>query len=250
MPFFIISGIASAVAGVAGAAISSSGAQSAAKTQAQASQHATDVQQAEFQQIQGLEQPFVQAGTTTLAQLLSGIGAGGGNNSGTGALNAPFTAADYQQSPGYNFQFQQGEQAILDAQSATGGVNSGNTLKELTSYGQGVANQDYWQAYQAYVNAQNQKFSQLDTVVASGQNAVADLSAAGQNTANNVSNNIIGSGNAQAASQVAGANAASSAVTGGLSSLSNSYLLSQLLGGGGGNGSITALGTAAGGGVV
>jgi hypothetical protein len=49
----------------------------------------------------------------------------------------------FQQDPGYQFRQQQGEQAINRAASASGGRNSGATLKELAQFNQGLASQEF-----------------------------------------------------------------------------------------------------------
>lgn len=49
----------------------------------------------------------------------------------------------YQTSPGYQFALDQGVKARERAASRMGGLNSGGLLSELTSYGTGVAQQDY-----------------------------------------------------------------------------------------------------------
>ena len=229
-----------AVGTVASSVIGSSAASDAANTEANASNQASAVEQAMFNQTQANEKPFLDAGSNALVALQQGIGVGPGtNNSGTGPLNKPFTMADYQTSPGYQFQLQQGENAVLNNKSALGGVNSGNTLKALTSYGQGVANQDYWNAYNAYVNGQNQKFGQLQTVAGSGQNAAANLGALGTQVGASVGNNIVNAGNASAAGTVVSANA----INNGLNGLSQNYLLASALNSGSlGSGGFSFLG--------
>lgn len=182
-----------------------------------------------FNQVQANEQPFVQAGQNALPILQAGIGAADGT--GIGPLNAaypamqPFTLAQFQNSPGYQFQQQEGQNAILNNRSALGGVNSGNTLKALTQFGQQNANQDYWNAYNAYVNNylqgynqytanQNQRFGQFQTLTGSGQNAAANLGSLSSGVAANIGNNLIGAGNAISAGQVAQGQAASNAISG------------------------------------
>lgn len=205
-----------------------------------------------FGQTQANEAPFLGAGVNALQTLqnLTGTNPAGTNPDGTplaagtgsGPLNAPFTTADFQSSPGYQFQVQQGQNAI-ENQASVGGFG-GNTLKALTTFGEGVANQDYWNAYNAYVGQQNQQFNQLSSIAGIGENAAGALNTAGTNVANNVGNiatnsatqignNTIGAGNANAAGTVASTNA----LSGGLNSLASNYFLSNLLnsGGGGGN---------------
>ena len=140
---------------------------------------------------------------------------------GTGG-QAPNPTA-FTSSPGYQFMMGQGGQAIANQASATGGVNSGNTLKALTNYGQGLANQ----TYQQYLgNVQN--------LAGMGQNAAAQTGAFGAATANQVGANTIGAGNALAAGQIGGYNALGNAI-GGVGNAGINYLLmSQLYGGGGG----------------
>lgn len=182
-----------------------------------------------FNRTQANEQPFIQAGGNALTALQQGIGIGPGTSgTGVGDLNRPFTAGDFHSSPGYQFQMQQGENAVLNNAAHLGGVNSGNTLKALTQFGQGTANQDYWNAYNAFVNNQNQRFGQLQTVAGSGQNAVSNTGALGAQVASSVGNNIIGAGNAQSAGQVGQANA----ITNGIGGVSQNFLLYSLLNGG------------------
>lgn len=220
---------AAAAATVVGSVISSNAAGDAANTEADAAKSATQVQQDMFNKTQANEAPFVAAGGNALTALQRGIGIGPGTDgSGTGELNRTFTPADFHNSPGYQFQMQEGENAVLNNASHFGGVNSGNTLKALTKFGQGTANQDYWTAYNAFVNRQNQQFGQLDTLAGSGQNAAGNLGALGSQTAGNIGNNLVGAGNASAAGQVAGA----SAINNGVSGLSQNFLLYSLLNGG------------------
>lgn len=214
-----------AVASIAGAAISSSGAQSAADTQAQASQNASNAQLQMFNQTQQNLQPFIQSGQNALPALQSQLGIGqGGSFNPNAPLMAPFSASQYQQSPGYGFQMQQGIDAIQNSAAARGGIHGGNTLKSLDQFGQGLANSDYQQAYQNYVNRQQQQYGMLNNLVGSGQNAAAGLGGLSANVGQSVGSNMIGAGNALAAGQVGSANA----LTGGLNSLGQgAYLYNQ-----------------------
>ncbi len=163
----------------------------------------------------------------------------------TDLLKAP-TAAQFQQSPGYQFQLQQGEQAIQDSASAAGGIG-GNALKSLMSYGTGLANQDWWNfytqtqqtnanQYNAITGAQNRVAQTLAGLANSGQNAAGNLGAAGTQTAASIGANTIGAGNAvasgaNAAANAIGANAVQQGnVQGGLANnLANNTQLQQLL---------------------
>lgn len=176
-----------------------------------------------------------------------------------GGLVAPqyFGAGQYQQSPGYQWQLGQGLEAVRNAASAGGGIDGGNTLKALTGYAEGLANQDYQQAYSNYANNYNNaysnyvnnynniysgalnnantSFNRLQTLAGSGQNAAAGLGALGSQVSSQVGSNIVGAGNAIAAGKIGSANA----ITGGVNNLSQLAFLfgmnPNMFGGGGGS---------------
>lgn len=101
----------------------------------------------------------------------------------------------FQTSPGYQFAFNQGVKAV-DAGAATQGLlGSGARLKALTEFGQGMANQEYWN----YLN-------QLGNLMSAGQNAAAQTGTFGANYANSASNLFGAKGSAQAANAVAQGN--------------------------------------------
>lgn len=59
-------------------------------------------------------------------------------NGGTAAQQAGFN--NFKNSSGYNFDLQQGENAITGSAASKGLLNSGSTLKALSNYGQNTAN--------------------------------------------------------------------------------------------------------------
>lgn len=60
--------------------------------------------------------------------------------------NTAFTPQDLQNDPGYQFQLQQGEQALERGQAARGKVFSGEALKAAQDYGQGLASTSFNEA--------------------------------------------------------------------------------------------------------
>lgn len=93
------------------------------------------------------------------------LGGGGGNGGGGWALpalpnfsapgapvfNAPHFAAptlqQVQNSPGYQFRLQSGQQSLQGAAAAKGLLRSGGTLADLTKYGTELADQQYQNDY-------------------------------------------------------------------------------------------------------
>lgn len=164
--------------------------------------------------------------------LIAGVGptAGGVGTSGPGfgEFNKKFSLADYQEDPGYKFRLDQGSQALERSAAARGGLLSGGHLKDLTGYQQSMASQEYGNAYNRFNNDQSSRFNRLATLAGIGQTTNNTLATLGQNTANNISNNITGAGNAQAAGYIGGVNAANNAVGQGLSIYQNNQLLKSL----------------------
>jgi hypothetical protein len=69
-----------------------------------------------------------------------------------GAEGAQRALANFQGSPAYQFQLQQGDENILRNQARTGQLASGGTNVDLMNYGQGLANQT-WGQYQQGLTA-------------------------------------------------------------------------------------------------
>lgn len=259
MPFGAIIG---GVLGLGGSLISSSASSSAAQAQAQAAQAAVQAQQQEFATTQQNLAPYMQTGVggnQTLNSLVLG-----GYPSGTGPLGplatnptsvlgpaptftpppafTPMTTATFQQSPGYNYQLQQTNQAITNSAAGQTGAISGNTLAALQSNAYGLANQDwynannlynqnyllgyntdvnnynltnqaYWQNYNALNNYNMQTFNQLYDISGTGQNAAANLGGLGQQNVNAQTNAMMTGASATAAGILGSANAITGAIT-------------------------------------
>ena len=223
-------GIAAAVVGggVASSAIGAAGSESAAQTAASASNQAAATQLAMFNTTQQNLSPYMQSGSTANNALNTYMGI---NSNGTINSSAPgqqqFSAAQYQQSPGYQWQLQQGLGAIENSASNAGGIVSGNTLKALQTYGQGLANQDYQQAYQNYTANQQNMYNELSGIKTAGQNAAANLGTTSANVGSSVAANQTAAGSALASGTLGVTNALSGATN----NISNLALANSLSGG-------------------
>lgn len=180
---------------VLGGLLSSSASHRAADAQTQASQQQLDFAKQVYGDQRDMFRPYQQMGLQGQQAYNSLLGLGA----------APKGFQGYQQSPGYQFQLNQGLDAAQSSAAAHGGLMSGKTLADLNTYGQGMANQDY----QTYLN-------RLQGIGAQGQAAAGmQASAAGQYGANSL--NALGSmGDARAAGIVGGANAWNGAINNGL----------------------------------
>lgn len=222
-----MSGVAVAIGGAAlvggtvgliGASNSSNAIGNAAQLQANAANNATNLQAQEFQTQLANEKPWLQAGQTALPQLQS---------MSQNPAQFSFTPQDFaaNMDPAYQFDMQQGSAAVQASAAAKGSLMSGGTLKDLTSYGQGMASNEYSnaynRAYQNFTNNQNTQFNRLASLAGIGQTANSQIGAAGSNMANNVGNVSMSNANAQGASQIAQANLMGNTLTGITSGVGN-----------------------------
>lgn len=211
MPFAVAAAAIGAAGAIGGAILSGNAQKSAAKQSANVQRQMFDISQADLA-------PFRDAGGNALSTLTADLAPGG-------SLTRPFSLTDFQTSPGYQFQKQQGIDAIQNSAAAGGNLRGGNTLKDLMSFGTGLANQDYWNAYNAYTSNQDRAFSKLYDVSSLGENAAANTGQQAIQTGQGVANSIIQGGNASSA-QIAG-------VATGFSNALNSNQFQQFLGGSG-----------------
>lgn len=227
---------AAVVGGIASSAISSDAASSAANTQAAGARNAQDISQRQFNLINSQEQPFLNAGQDAQSQLnyLTGIGTPGGYNTagssqagGYGSLVSPFTADTFKQySPAYQFQLQQGQQGVLNADTSGQGALSGAAQKDLMNYNQGLAGTSFNNAFNQYQTQQGNIYSRLSDIANRGQSAASQTAQSGTALAGQAAQSATNVGSALGAGQIGAGNAWS----GGVSSLGG--LLASYGGGG------------------
>lgn len=144
-------------------------AQQASQAQQQTAQASIDEQRRQFDHVQNLLNPYVQAGQTALGQQGDLIGLNGYDSQQTAINNlnnSPFLQSAYKQA----------ENALLQNASATGGLRGGNMQSALADNRMNMLHQ----AYQG-------QLQNLGNTVSIGQNAAAGVGNAGANFANNVS---------------------------------------------------------------
>lgn len=219
--FLGLGGVLSTVGAVAGPLIGGIASNRAAQTQANAANNATQTQLQELQGISNNLQPWMQQGQTSLNQLGQGLQPGG-------QFNHMFGMQDFQQSPAYQFNLQQGQQAIDKAANAKGGGNlyAPQTLQDISRFSQGLASNEFQNAFSNYQTGVGNIWNRLYNTSQSGQNAAANLGGFGTTTAGQIGSNMIGAGNAQAAGQMGVGNA----LAGGVNNLTNLAMMNQLLG--------------------
>ncbi|MGX9005250.1 hypothetical protein [Acinetobacter baumannii] len=164
----------------------------AAQAQTESSQAAIDEQKRQFDAIQELMKPYVNAGTGALAgqQDLLGLNGAAKQQAAIDSINNSQAMQTYMQ---------QGENAILQNASATGGLRGGNTQSALSQFRPQLLNQLI-----------NQQYQNLGGLTSIGQNAAAGVGNAGMQSANNIGNLLQQSGAAQAGNALAQGQASAS----------------------------------------
>lgn len=130
-----------------------------------AADKANQRQQAAQDQMRGDLMPYMEAGTNALAPQQALLGLQGQEAADTAMQN-------FQQSPGYQYQLDQGLRAVDAGAAAKGMLRSGATLKAEQTLGNNLAAQDFG----AYYN-------RLAGLAGLGQSSAAGVGAAGNKTA-------------------------------------------------------------------
>jgi hypothetical protein len=136
------------------------------------------------------------------------VGGTPGNPGGAPDMSGFFESPDYQ------FNLQQGQQAIDRSLAARGKALSGAGVKEGIRYASGMASGEFGNFY-----------NRLSNLAGIGQTATGSTAAAGANAANNIGQNHMFAGQARANGYMQTGQAVNNAVQGGISN----YMLSQYL---------------------
>jgi hypothetical protein len=161
----------------------------AADAQSEASEAGIAEQQRQFDKMVELLSPYVKAGTGALTGQQDILGL-----SGAAAQKAAISGIE--QSPYFQATAQQGENAILQNASATGGLRGGNTQGALAEFRPQLLNQ-----------LVQQQYANLGGLTALGQNSAAQQGNQGMQSASNIGNLLAQGGAAQAGGYIGQANA-------------------------------------------
>ena len=183
----------SSLAGLYGANVVGNAADRAANRLAESNQTATQLQKKIYEDQVARQQPFYQAGVNALPAYTKGVMPGGD-------LVRPFSMDDYQADPGYGFRLSEGMKAIDRSAASRGRLLSGETIKDAQRFGQGLATQEYQNAYNRFGSDQATRRNALAGLAggfaptaaqqlnASGVNYAANVNDLGASTARNYGN--------------------------------------------------------------
>lgn len=188
----LIGGLASGASSLLG----SRSAKKAAKAQANAAEAANAVEAQQYAQSRQDMEPWRQQGVKSLARLAELM------RPGTD-MTTRFSTSDFKTDPGYQFRLQQGNQALNRSQAARGMLNSGATLKAAMKYGQGLASDEYQNAYNRWAQQNSDIYNRLAGLSGTGQQATNQLASLGSNFASQYGANVGQAANARASGYAA-----------------------------------------------
>lgn len=154
--------------------------------------------------------------------------AGDPNDPAFGSLMRRFSMQDFEEDPGYQFRMTEGMKGVEGGAAARGGLLSGAALKAIQKYGQGLASQEYGNAYQRYTGDQTNQYNRLAGMVNTGQGATNQVQNAAAQYGQNTASNNAALGNAQAAGAIGQANALTQGIGGALGSYQNNQLMKMI----------------------
>lgn len=181
--------IGKVVGGITGSTAAAEGAGKAADTQAAAAQAGVDEQRRQFDIIVKNFLPYLTAGTGALGAQQNLLGLSGANAQAA-------AVGQLQQNPMFQALAAQGENAILQNASATGGLRGGNVQGALAQFRPQLLNQQI-----------QQQLANLGGLTQLGQASAANQASAGLNTGANIADLLGQQGAARAGGQLAKAGA-------------------------------------------
>ena len=205
----------------------------AAEMQRDVAAEQLDLQRRMYEEGVARQQPFLEAGQGALNQLIP-----------LASQYEQFGMDQFQQDPGYQFRLEEGMKALDRQAAARGGLISGGALKAAQRYGQGLASQEYQNAFNRYQAERAARLQPLQSLAGVGQTTAQQLGAAGQaygqagsnvlgQMASNVGNLGTSAAQARASGYVGGANALMGGLSTGLGFMQNQQLVNTLRTGGG-----------------
>ena len=121
------------------------------------------------------------------------------------------TMSDLENTPGYKFTLDQGLKAVSNANSAKGWGGSGAGMKGIADYAAGLASQTFQQQFENYWKQNTSKANMLLNPMQVGAGAAGQQGAFNTQVGSNMGGNLVGAGNATAASYMGMGNAVSQA---------------------------------------
>lgn len=204
-----------------------------------AAQKAAEQQQAAAQKAAGaatdLLNPYAQGGQASFKNLQELLAPGGDLTKGYQSFTPP-DPNQVANTPEYQFAQQQGMKGLEHSAAAHGHLLQGGTYRDISQFNQGLASQQYQNAFGNALGTYNANFNTFNTNGTNLYNRLLGLSNTGMAASSDLSHILeqayTGSGNAQAAGTVGGAQSLSNGIVGAGNTLASLYALTRPMGNG------------------
>lgn len=171
-----------------------------AEAQTDAANAANAMEERMYNQSRQDQMPWMEQGKTSLNQLAQLMQPGG-------ELSRRFSQQDFQTDPGYQFRLEQGNKGMMNALNARGLGGSGAMVKEAAKYNQGMASDEYTNAYNRFMAGGDTIYNRLAGLSNTGQTTSQQLAGLGQQYSGQYANNVGQAANARASQYAAKAQA-------------------------------------------
>jgi hypothetical protein len=162
-----------------------------------------------------LQEPFRKVGVNALPELVKA------------SKYTPFTMKQFQADPGYQFRLQEGMKALDRSAAARGGLLSGATLRGAQRYGQGLAADEYTNAFNRYQAERAARLNPLQSLAGMGQTTAATLSNQAGQFGESMAQGAAQMGNIRASGYMNQANALTGALGQGVNYYQNQQMLNR-----------------------
>jgi hypothetical protein len=216
---------------ILGGLMGSSSAKKAAEAQAAAAREALALQKRMYEETTARNQPFYASGVGANNRLATLLGtSGNAGDADYGSMSRNFSMDDYlnNQDPGYQFQLTQGMNALNAQNAATGGSQSGASMKAATRYGVDYGSTKYKEAFDRFRSNRGDIYSMLSGQGNVGLNAANNTATAGNNYATGGGAAIGNIGAANASGYMGSSNAYSNAISNAMNNYNNLSMMNRL----------------------
>jgi hypothetical protein len=205
--------VAAAIAG--SAVIGAYGSRQASKAQERAAREGAAAEERMFNRQVELQQPMIDVRNNMLPELVEA------------SRYTPFGMEQFQQDPGYGFRLKEGLRALESSAAARGGLLSGNAMRGITRYGQGLASEEFTNAFNRYQTERAARLNPLQSLVGLGQTSANTLGSAAGQYGQTMAQNAAQMGNIRASGYVGQANALTGALGQGLNYYQNQQMMDR-----------------------
>jgi hypothetical protein len=214
MTFWVAGAIVLSTAGTVYASSKASSAQAKAADQEAKTAENTLASQ------QRIAEPYTTAGALGVNELARQLGvAGDSSSAGYGSLMKDYDPSTFAADPGYGFRLAEGQKALERSAAARGGLLSGSAMKGTLGYAQGLASQEYQNAFNRYTSQRDTRYNMLRGLTDVGAGVAGSMVGATGAAGANIAAAQQARGEAQASGYVGAANDINSS----LSNISSYY---------------------------